>query len=243
MPLKMSIIIPAFNEERLLGATLDHVAQACEAFTGRGWSSEVIVCDNNSTDQTAAVAQAAGVRVVFEPVNQISRARNRGALDVSGDWLIFIDADSHPSMGLFEDVAVQVEQGDCLAGGAEIELSTDRWVARLFTAGWNRVSRWGTLMAGSFIFVEAKAFQQLGGFSEQLFAAEELELTGRLKKLAAERGRSIVILRKHRLVTSARKIENYSTWEMAWFFLKTLFGWRRVLHSREACHPWYDGRR
>src|SRR5438105_3134688 len=47
--LKISIIIPAFNEERLIGATLQHVGKAMQAFTRRGWPAELIVCDNNST--------------------------------------------------------------------------------------------------------------------------------------------------------------------------------------------------
>jgi glycosyltransferase involved in cell wall biosynthesis len=42
-------------------------------------AGEIVVCDNNSTDATAEQARAAGARVVFEPVNQISRSRHRGA--------------------------------------------------------------------------------------------------------------------------------------------------------------------
>ena len=83
--LKISIIIPAFNEERLLGETLDHVKTARAAFIALGWESELIVCDNNSTDRTADIARAAGAAVVFEPVNQIARARNRGAEAATND--------------------------------------------------------------------------------------------------------------------------------------------------------------
>src|SRR5438876_11028275 len=74
---------------------------AMEAFAERGWPAELIVCDNNSDDRTAQIARAAGARVVFEPVNQIARARNTGAAHAAGEWLIFIDADSHPSRELF----------------------------------------------------------------------------------------------------------------------------------------------
>jgi len=54
----------------------------------------MIVCDNNSTDRTAEIARAAGAIVVYEPVNQIARRRNCGAAAATGDWLIFVDADS-----------------------------------------------------------------------------------------------------------------------------------------------------
>ena len=55
------------------------VQAAAETFVRRGWETEVVVCDNNSTDRTAEIARAAGARVVFEPFNQIARARNTGA--------------------------------------------------------------------------------------------------------------------------------------------------------------------
>src|SRR6478609_2442449 len=89
----VSIVVPAFNEEKLIARTLDAIRAAAEAFVRRGWDTELIVCDNNSTDRTAALARAAGATVVFEPVNQIGRARNKGAEAASGDWLVFVDAD------------------------------------------------------------------------------------------------------------------------------------------------------
>jgi glycosyltransferase involved in cell wall biosynthesis len=236
-------MVPAYNEERLLGVTLHHIQEATQAFTRRGWTVEIVVCDNNSSDRTAAIAVASGARVVFEPVNQISRARNRGAAAATGEWLIFVDADSHPSIGLFEDVAAQIETGRCLAGGVVIEMTTPRLVGRFFTAVWNLASRWGRLMAGSFVFVEARIFQEAGGFNEALFAGEEMDLATRLKEYSARNGGEIVILRNHPLRTSGRKMELYSDREMAWFFLKALFARQRVLQSRQACHPWYDGRR
>lgn len=241
--MKISIVIPAFNEERLLENSIREMRIASAAFLKRDWQTEIIVCDNNSTDQTAAVATAAGARVVFEPVNQISRARNRGATAASGEWLIFIDADSHPSEGLFEDVATQIESGVCLAGGSVIRMTTDRRLMRFMNGLWNWVSRLRRLMAGSFIFVDARVFRSLGGFSEELFVAEEIEFTYRLKPLAADQGKRIVILQRHPLTTSGRKVELYSVWELISFFLKSCILPGRMFRSREACHPWYDGRR
>ena len=241
--MKLSVIVPAFNEERLLGETLGHIRQATGALARRGWATEIIVCDNNSTDRTVAIAEACGARVVFEPVNQISRARNRGAAAATGGWFLFVDADSHPSPDLFEDMATRIEAGCILGGGSVIKMTTERFVGRFFSGVWNLVSCWGTLMAGSFVFVEANAFREIGGFSEALFAAEELEFAVRLKELAASRGLGMVILRNHPLRTSGRKVELYGIWELASFFFKVVWYRREVLQSREACHPWYDGRR
>ena len=240
--LKISIIVPAFNEERLLGASLAQVKSAAGVFARQGWDVELVVCDNNSTDGTAEIARAAGARVVFEPVNQIARARNRGAAAATGDWLVFVDADSHPDVGLFTDVVEQIESGRCLAGGVTVRLDEKHLAAGFITWLWNCASRVGSLLAGSFIFCEASAFRDLGGFDNELFAAEELELSRRLKRLARETNRKLVILHRHPLVTSARKMRLYTVWDHFKMLGRVLFN-RRALKSREACTLWYDGRR
>ena len=241
--MKVSVIIPAFNEERLLGETLRRVQAATAAFAARGWETELIVCDNNSTDRTPELARAAGARVVFEPVNQIARARNTGAGAATGDWLVFVDADSYPSPALFEEVAEQMVSGRCLAGGCTVKLDGEhpkaQWVVRL----WNGISRTATLLAGSFIFCETAAFRALGGFSQELFAGEEIELSQRLKRYAREHGRKVVILHRHPLLTSPRKTHLYTAREHARFLLRAVLARRKTLASREACFTWYDGRR
>ncbi|MBC8097785.1 MAG: glycosyltransferase [Akkermansiaceae bacterium] len=241
--MRISVVVPAFNEERLIGETLRQIQAAMASFTKRGWETEIIVCNNNSTDRTAEIAEAAGATVVFEPINQIARARNSGAQAATGDWLIFVDADSHPSAELFDDVAMQIESGRCLAGGCTITLQGDYPKARLIAGAWNYVSRLCRWVAGSFIFCEAKAFRDIGGFSHELFASEEIELSKRLKKLARTRGRKIVILHRHPLVTSARKLHLYTAREHLIFLARTVLAGGKTLNSREACHTWYDGRR
>ena len=241
--MRISIIIPAFNEERLIAETLHAVNAATTAFTQRVWSFELIVCDNNSTDQTAKLARAGGAKVVFEPLNQIARARNTGASAATGEWLIFVDADSKPSAGLFDSVAKVIESGECLGGGSTVRMDGRHLFAILVVQLWNCVSRLRSWMAGSFIFCEATAFRTLRGFSQELFASEEIEFSQRLKLLAKERRKKVVILHEHPLLTSARKIHLYTMREHIWFLTKTIFGWGSTLRRREACYTWYDGRR
>src|SRR6185312_15051003 len=239
----ISVIIPAFNEERLLGESLRHIQDALAAFARRGWLTELIVCDNNSTDRTTEIARAAGAQVVFEPLNQIGRARNRGAAAATGDWLIFIDADSHPSAALFDDVAAAIETGRCLAGGCTIHLEAGYPTGNAITALWNGVSRTLRWVAGSFIFCDAAAFRKLGGFNTDLFASEEIELSKRLKKLARAERKRIAILHRHPILTSARKMHLYSAREHFGFLARTILSGGKTLKSAEASHIWYDGRR
>lgn len=241
--MKISIVVPAFNEERLLAQSLGHINPARAAFAARGWESELIVCDNNSTDRTAELARAAGATVVFEPVNQIGRARNRGAEAATGAWLLFIDADSQPSKELFADVAEQIASGKFLAGGCTLRLAGNHRLANFVTGLWNWASRQRGLLAGSFIFCETAAFRKIGGFSHEFYAGEELDLSKRLHELARETGRAIVILHRHPMLTSDRKVRLYSLRENLGFMLKAGLRRERVMRDKAACYAWYDGRR
>lgn len=241
--MKASVVVPAFNEERLIGACLRAVGEALAAFGDAGWRHEVVVCDNNSTDRTAQIAAAAGAKVVFEPVNQISRARNAGAAAATGDWLVFVDADSTPSRALFEEVERAIASGRVLAGGCTVTLALERKDVAAAVGAWNALSRTLKWAAGSFIFCEAAAFREIGGFSEQLFAAEEIDFSRRIKRLARARGRTVEILHRHPLLTSGRKAELYRTRDLLRFMAKTLLSRGGALRRREDCAPWYDGRR
>ena len=239
----ISVLVPAFNEAALLPRTLPVIRAAMAAFETRGWSTELVVCDNNSTDATAAVAAAHGARVVFEPVNQIGRARNRAASVAEGDWFVFIDADSEPPPGLFADIADAIASGRVLAGGATVTIDDDRWWARAGVAWWNLTSRVMRWAAGSCIFVEATAFRAVGGFDLALYASEEIALFRRLKREARRAGRGIAILDRHPLHTSGRKLSLYSWWDMTRFFWRIVTSGGRSLRRADDCFVWYDGRR
>jgi glycosyltransferase involved in cell wall biosynthesis len=242
--MRVSVVLPAFNEEKLLPAALAAVKAASSAFTARGWEWECVVCDNNSTDATAAVARAAGATVVFEPVNQIGRARDAGARAANGDWLVFIDADSTPSAELFASIATRIAEGRVLGGGSTVELEpgTPRY-ARFVCGLWNLWSRLAGWAAGSCVWVEAEAFRTVGGFGTEYYAGEEVFLSRRLKSLARRSGLRFVILAGHPLRTSARKLKLYTLTEGGRFFFRMLFTAGRAAKRPENCEIWYDGRR
>ena len=241
--MKISIVVPAFNEEKLLGATLERIKAAAKSFHQRNWETEIIVCDNNSTDRTSEIGRDAGAKVVFEPINQIGRARNSGATAATGDWILFIDADSFPSAELLDEVAKVIASGKAIAGGSTVRLDSTDFAARFFTQFWNLTSRVLHWVAGSFIFCEATAFREVGGFNHEFFTGEELDLSKRLKRFARSQKKKIVIVSKYPLLTSDRKIHLYRRGELGRFFLKAFLRPTATMKNRDACSPWYDGRR
>lgn len=240
---KLSVIVPAYNEEKLITGSLRSIRKALGANTRPGLETEVIVADNNSTDATARLAREAGATVVFEPVNQIARARNAGAAAASGDWLIFVDADSHPSPGLIGAVLDAIDRGGGAGGGSTVSTRGFPLRGRIAIRLWNAVSRTFRWAAGSFIFCRADAFRATGGFNLELYATEELDFSRRLKRVARAEGTRFVILRAHPLETSPRKFQLYTTREML------ALAWTALLHPisaprrKENTGMWYDGRR
>ncbi len=241
---KISFVVPAFNEEKLLPLCLASIGEAAAVFAEGGWEWEVIVCDNNSSDGTAQVAREAGAGVVFEGENQIARARNRGASAASGDWLVFVDADSLVSRGLLEDLrqvicSDQAIGGSCCLACRGVSSARMQWMFHI----WNRISCFFRWAAGSFLFCRRDVFERLGGFSLRYFAAEDVELGRRMKRAARREGKSVVILDKHPLLTSARKLELYSFAEFIITLVKLTLCHRWMVRSRKTCFYWYDGRR
>ena len=242
----ITIAIPAFNEEKLLPSTLAAVTEAGEAFTQRGWEMEVVLCDNNSTDSTGEIAEAAGARVVFEKHNQISRARNVAGIAAKGEWIIFIDADSKPSKALFKATAEAMDKKEIIGGGATVKFEGGELVpSPFFTAEriWNRISRVMCWPAGSYIFLRTEDFHKLNGFSEKLYASEEIDFGRRLKKLGKKRQQRMQIFTQTPISTSDRKAYSTSYSEILKILFLGAFTAGRSCRKVKNCDWWYDGRR
>ena len=95
---RYSVVIPAYNEEKLLGRLLDSLDVARAAY-GNADAIEVIVADNVSTDRTAEIARARGCRVASVEKRVIAAVRNAGARAAVGEHLAFVDADTQVHRG------------------------------------------------------------------------------------------------------------------------------------------------
>lgn len=239
----LSIIIPAFNEELLIESCLQSISTSLAANYKPGFTSEIIVVDNNSTDKTADLARQAGAEVVFEPINQIGRARNTGAKAATGDWLLFIDADSILNSGLLADILQLIEDGKSVGCGSTIQMHGLPWWADWTLKLWTGVSLLFSWAAGALVVCRSDAFRDVGGFDQELYAADEVTLSQKLKKWGRQRGLQFVILTKHPLESSSRKVRLYSGREIAGQILRVILSPRRALQDKKHLSVWYDGRR
>jgi glycosyltransferase involved in cell wall biosynthesis len=224
-----SIIVPAYNEENFLGATLASLGRAMQGCPGRG---EMIVVDNASTDATRAIALQMGARVIHEPHRQIARARNAGAAAARGHWLVFVDADTTVPPRTLRSALEMLESGRFVAGGARVQF--DRRCAldvRLSLCGWMVLSRFFRWAAGAFVFTRRDAFEAVGGFDQRYYAGEEIHLSRALRLWGSPRGLRFGILGEP-VYTSYRKMDWFSRGQMGGMALRLLLDMqpRRVPH-------------
>jgi len=236
MTISYSVIIPAYNEERWLGTSLSALKKAMDAVDLPG---EVIVVDNNSTDRTAEVAQQYGAQVVFEAINQISRARNAGARSAQGEYLVFLDADTTLSPELLHKALFNLTSGGCCGGGAVVDHDHPLpWYACWIPLLWNRLSVRCKLAAGCFIYCLREGFAAVGGFSEKLFASEEIRFSQRLKRWGQSRGLTFKVVTEPAIVTSARKMQDHPVRNLLLFCLVLVFPF--AVWSRRLSSLWYS---
>lgn len=234
----LSVVIPAYNEADFLPETLRTLNRAIESVDV---AVEVIVVDNNSSDETAEIAEDHGATVVFEPHNQIARARNRGAQAARGEWLLFLDADTLMPADLLETILERRTDPDVIGGGACLTFQEEAprsayWGLEI----WNWISRTFRMAAGSVIWCRRADFDAVGGFDESVYASEEIWLSRALKKRAREHNQEFQIIDSHRAKTSARKFNDFSTLQLTGGFLMFLVApW--IIFSKRACRwYWYD---
>lgn len=230
-----TIIIPAFNEAQFLPATLAALARAMSSISMPG---QVVVVDNNSTDNTARVAEEFGARVVFEPVNQISRARNAGAAVADTPFLVFIDADTEVSGQLLSAALERLRSGVDCGGGSTLVFDHTPPSAEAMVRAWTWISGQLKVAAGSFIYCLREGFEEVGGFSEAVYASEEIWFSRALKKWGRKRGLGFAVLDIAPVITSGRKLHWFSPGQLAVQVLVLTF-LPFLVRFKSMCAIWY----
>lgn len=229
-----SVIIPAFNEEACLPLTLSAVKSAVASVKRPG---EVIVVDNNSTDRTPQLAKQFGATVIFEPINQISRARNAGAKVASGEYFIFLDADTFLTKEVLQKTLAALDSKKICGGGVIVAMEKSNSIISknifmLIVAVAHYLLNSAT---DCYLFCRADAFQDLGGFNEKIYATEEYWFSRMLKKWGKKNGMSFTLLKDVRIVTSSRKFDSPANFIAMLIAILVPFS----IFFRSACRFWY----
>ena len=201
--MKISLIIPAYNEEKYIGSCLDFAIK-----NSNGRFFEIIVIDNNCTDKTKEITEKfSGVKVVSEPKKGLTYARQRGFLEARGDILAYIDADTRLPLDWFDKVEKDFEKNEklvCLSGPYHY-YDIPKWQNFLVKIYWllSLPAYWftGYLTVGGNFAIKKKVIEKMGGFDTTIaFYGEDTNIARR----ASEFGQVKFILSLE-MLTSGRR--------------------------------------
>ncbi|MDH4099328.1 MAG: TIGR04283 family arsenosugar biosynthesis glycosyltransferase [Nitrospirota bacterium] len=197
----ISIIIPALNEEEVVGRTLDALASIGEMV-------EVIVADGGSVDSTKTLAATLS-RVIDAPRGR-ARQMNAGAKAASGDILLFLHADSVLPEGAFGEIRRILSDPAVAGGGFSLRFDDPAYSFRLIENGSNwRARCLGLVFGDQGIFVRRSVFERLNGFRE-ITLMEDWDFSRRLGR----EGRVVVSVLP--ITTSSRRFRRYGVWRTVW---------------------------
>jgi glycosyltransferase involved in cell wall biosynthesis len=238
--IRHSLVIPAYNEARLLPRLLDSVDAARARYQGGAGAIQVIVADNASTDATAAIATARGCEVARVEKRRIAAARNGGARLARGDSVCFIDADSSIHPETFNAIDKALARSDVVGGATGV--FPERWSAGI-VATWMVMMPvvWLTRMDTGVVFCRRADFEALGGYDEERELAEDVAFMWALKRLGARRGQKLARLTRVKAMASTRKFDRHGDWH----YFTTVIPqgvpamFRRSARTRLAQRYWY----
>lgn len=216
----ISIVIPALNEENFLPHLLTSLAKQ----TKRDF--EVIVVDGSSTDKTVEVACSFGnslpkLEVIVSQKANLPLQRNIGARASSGEWLVFIDADSIVLPYFIERIECFIEEESPMLFTCwfrpDSEISGDALftlMANLFVEGSTIFHR--SIAPGPLAVIRHNVFDLVGGYNERLTFGEDYDITQRI----LARGIALQILRETLYVLSLRRVRKQGRLRFMWLYAK-----------------------
>jgi glycosyltransferase involved in cell wall biosynthesis len=238
-PPRFSIVIPARNEEALIGRCLESIQRAAVAYPGQ---VEILVVLNRCTDRTGPIALQAGARTIEENARNLAAVRNSGARHASGTILVTIDADSTMSSNALAEVDRAVSSGKTVGGGTLIfpeRYSAGIVATFLMFLPFLLVNP----ISGGLLWCLREDFEAIGGFDERLASAEDVDFAIRLKAYGKRQRRPFSTLWRAHIVTSCRKADAFGDWYLVRNPLRTWRLLRRGTDREAADRFFYDCRR
>lgn len=210
MSKKISIVIPARNEEAVLAECIESIQTSA---SHANLSIEIVVVLNRCTDSTEQIARSLGAIIVKNDSKNLSEIRNVGIKAASSHFIATIDADSTMSKKLLGKIYDRLSSGTYVAGGTMI--FTERFSLGIIVTGLVIMPYLvlSGISVGCFYFSK-EAFEAINGFDEELKTAEDIDFAQRLRKFAHSQKKRFSSIYTAWIVTSCRKFDRFGDWYM-----------------------------
>lgn len=239
--MKISIVIPAYNEEKFIGKLLRSIENMT---VPKEVSLELVVVLNRCTDNTELIAREFGAKVVVNNDKNLSSIRNTGVRVSSGDWVITIDADSQMANNSLIEIVKAIQTEHYVGGG--MVLKPERTSLGI-AVGYGMFLIPAAFMQVSFglYWFKREYFDQINGFDERKHIAEDVDFYQRLKQYGKKIGKTHKKINTSIVVTSCRKFDQFGDWH----FVRSFSNPCRVIQAMRGKNTkflddnWYEVKR
>lgn len=214
--MKISIIIPAYNEEKNIANCINSIKESIKGFV-----FEIIVVINWCTDNTEKIAKKNWAITVREDIKNLSRIRNVWIKNSTWDLIVTIDADSLMTKDLISEIVKASDTGEYIGWWVDIipeRMSLWIYCTKVMVDTYfllKGISAWA-------FWFKREDFDKIEWFNEELFIAEDVDFALRLKEYWLSIWKEYKNIKTAWIVTSCRKFDKF--WDWHWFkfmFLNT----------------------
>ncbi|MCK5542742.1 MAG: glycosyltransferase [Desulfobacterales bacterium] len=206
---KISVIIPAHNEEKYIGKCLGSIRTA---ESNIDVPVEIIVSLNRCTDNTEKIAKKFKAIIVKEDKKNIAKIRNKGVNVATGDILVTIDADSWMTPNMLQEVIQKLQSEKYIGGGVRVKperLSIGIFFSVLMVVPYMLKAR---ISSAGMFWLYKRDFEAIGGFDESHVSVEDYYFAIKLKAYGKQKRLKYGTIRQGYIVTSCRKFDQFGDW-------------------------------
>jgi GT2 family glycosyltransferase len=235
----ISIIVPAYNEEKYIGLTLGSIKQAEQLLLKeKGIPAEIIVVDNDSTDSTANIARSFAAQVFHEPTHNVAKVRNVGAHRANGDILVFVDADVIVPERLLCHIHEAMSDELCLGGAVDTNYRPAKYFVKVYLRLWRLVGKVAGMAQGATQFCRKDIYAALHGYDETLYMGEDVDFYWRLKRFAKRCSGYVQFIDDIQVSPSSRRFDEWFLWRtLVWTNPMFILAFRR---RKSVWKSWYS---
>jgi len=211
--MSVSVIVPAYNEEKYLGETLKSIQRAGEFLNKKlSVSTEVIVVDNASTDSTPAIALSFGASLVLETKHNVAAVKNVGARSAKGNVLVFVDADTIVPEELLWRINECLVSPTCFGGAVDTDYRPAKTSVRIYLQVWRILGKLAGMAQGATQFCRREVYASMDGYDESLYMGEDVDFFWRMKQFARRGNGHVCFIEDIQVVPSTRRFDQWSFW-------------------------------
>ena len=235
----ISIIVPAYNEEKYIGLTLGSLRRAQQLLLSeKDTPAEIIVVDNDSTDTTASIALPLATEVIKESTHNVAKVRNVGAKRAKGDVLVFVDADVVVPERLLCRIHEAMSDVLCLGGAADTDYRPAKYSVKVYLRLWRLVGKAAGMAQGATQFCRKDIYASLNGYDETLYMGEDVDFYWRLKRYAKRHKGYVQFISDIQVSPSSRRFDEWVLWRtLVWTNPLFILAFRR---RKSVWKGWYS---